>query len=219
MALKFHYKGLTAEDRVFALTPEVSVTKAKGTLYEAWFDVLKSSPWYRELCETGVFPSPSAEEVWIHFGDLRKMTFQEWWLSTGYRIFAEEIDYRPVEVLSVTTKIKNDDSAKKPPTLIIEVPLNLAPAVLREQFDQILRRHAEYLVDFDRWEHSTASVHQHRESKLNYKTILGIGLMFTRLTKRNPLNRDSSCTTLLQICSFIRFLSAESSGAAMFPRT
>ncbi len=171
MALKFHYKGLTAEDRVFALTPEVSVTKAKGTLYEAWFDVLKSSPWYRELCETGVFPSPSAEEALIHFGDLRQVTFQEWWLSTGYRIFAEEIDYRPVEVVGVTTKIKNVDSAKKPPTLIIEVPLNLAPAALREQFDQILRQHAEYSVDFDRWEHSTAPVHQHRESKLNYKTI------------------------------------------------
>jgi hypothetical protein len=171
MAIRFHYKGLSAEDRVFPLTPEVSVAKAKGTLYEAWFDTLKTSPWYRELCETGVFLSPSAEEAWSHFGDLRQVTFQEWWLSTGYRIFAEKIDYRPIEVIGVTTKVKNVDSAKKPPTLIIEVPLNLAPAALREQFDQILRQHAEYLGDFDRWDHSTAPVHQHRESKLNYKTI------------------------------------------------
>ncbi len=171
MALKFHYKGLTAEDRVFALTPETSAAKAKGTLYEAWFDTLKVSPWYRSIAESGSFPSPAAETTWNHFGDLRETNFQDWWLHTGYRIFAEDVDYRPVEVLNVTTKVRQGSTKKKPPTLLIEVPLNLPLSALRQQFDEILKQHAEYLNDFDRWEHSTAAVHQHRESKLNYKTI------------------------------------------------
>ena len=171
MTLRLHYKGLSAEDRVFSLTPDASAAKARGTLYEAWFDTLKTSPWYNELTVTGNFPSPSAAQTWAYFGDLRTIEFRDWWLARGYEIFAETVPYEPIQVQSVTTKLKPSTNQSRPPRLVIEVPLNLSPAALRDQFETILRQQAQYAADFDRWQHSTAPVHQHRETKLDYKTI------------------------------------------------
>lgn len=83
MTISFHYKGLDAEDRIFAKSPAESAALAKGTLYEAWFDVLQISPWYRGIAETGEFPSQQAKETWGYFGDLTDRNFSDWWLTVG----------------------------------------------------------------------------------------------------------------------------------------
>ena len=171
MAIELYYKGLSIEDRLYGQTPENSAKKAKGTLYEAWFDVLQTSPWYRGIAETGEFPSLESQETWSHFGDLKDKSFSKWWLDTGYRIFAERVPYQPIQVSELSFKVtpnKNDDA---PPVLTIEIPLNLSPAALREQFMKILEKQESYQSEFKRWEHSTAPVHQYRETKLNYATI------------------------------------------------
>ena len=85
MTVKFFLKGLSAEDRIFPQTIESSAKLAKGTLYEAWFETLQTSPWYRDSAETGIFKSQAAEEAWEQFGDLRKTDFASWWKSRGYR--------------------------------------------------------------------------------------------------------------------------------------
>ena len=52
------------------------------------------------------------------------------------------------------------------------MPLNLHPKALREQFEAILRQHSDYYTENkDRWDHSTAPVHQYHETKLTYQTI------------------------------------------------
>ena len=96
--MDFYYKGLGPEERIFAQTPEAAAAKAKGTLYEAWFDVLQTSPWYNKICETQDFPSDKAREAWEHFGDLRGKTFSKWWLERGYKIFAEVVPYQPMQI-------------------------------------------------------------------------------------------------------------------------
>lgn len=171
MTVYLHYKGLSLEDRIYGQSPESSAAKAKGTMYEAWFDVLQTSPWYRSVAETGEFPSNPAEETWSYFGDLRNTTFSKWWLKTGYRIFAEQVPYRPIQVSEVSYKVQPNIDEKASPILKIEVPLNLSPAALKEQFWEILRRQEEYLNEFNRWDHSTAPIHQYRETKLNHVTI------------------------------------------------
>lgn len=172
MAIKFFLKGLSAEDRIFPQTIESSARLAKGTLYEAWFDTLQASPWYRESCETGAFKSKAAEKAFEKFGDLRNIDFASWWRSMGYQIFSEEVPYQPIEIIDPQVKTKMQANNKKLPVLKIEVPLNLHPKALREQFDEILRQHSDYYAESkDRWDHSTAPVHQYRESKLSYQTI------------------------------------------------
>lgn len=171
MAITLNYKGLSPEDRIYGQTPESSAVKAKGTIYEAWFDVLRASPWYREIAETGEFPSDSAKATWSNFGDLRNITFTKWWHETGHRIFAEQVPYRPVQVSEVSVSIKPNKNENAPQILIIEVPLNLSPAALNAQFKEILSMQEEYHFQFNRWDHSTAPVHQYRETKLNYHII------------------------------------------------
>ena len=171
MAMDFYYKGLGPEERIFAQTPEAAATKAKGTLYEAWFDVLQTSPWYSKMCESQEFPSDKAEGAWKQFGDLRKITFSKWWLEKGYKIFAEVVPYQPMQIADLRVEVKKSKDQKKPPLLKIEVPLNLSPAALKEQFNEILKAHKLYTNEFDRWDYSTAQVHQERETKLTYATI------------------------------------------------
>lgn len=173
MAFDFYYKGLSAEDRIYPQTFETAASKAKGTLYEAWFDVLQISPWYKHIAETGEFLSYEANKTWEQFGDLRNKTFADWWRETGYRIFAERVPYQPTQITGIDVKIKPNKNENKPPVLNIEVPLNLPPAELEKQFREILRRQEEYQNErqFNRWDHSTAPVHQYRETKLNYSTI------------------------------------------------
>ena len=171
MTMDFYYKGLGPEERIFAQTPEAAAAKAKGTLYEAWFDVLQTSPWYNKICETQDFPSDKAREAWERFGDLRSKTFSKWWLETGYKIFAEVVPYQPMQIADLKIEVKKSKDQKKPPLLKIEVPLNLSPAALKEQFNEILKAHKLYTDEFDRWDYSTADVHQDRETKLTYATI------------------------------------------------
>ena len=175
MTVTFFLKGLSPEDRLFPQTVESSAKLAKGTLYEAWFDTLQTSPWYRKISETEEFPSEDAKTTWEKFGDLRDLEFADWWKKTGYQIFSEEVPYQPVRVIEESEpdlNLKIQHALNKPSILRIEVPLNLSPKALKIQFDEILARYSDYYQEKDdRWDHSTAEVHQYRESKLTYQTI------------------------------------------------
>lgn len=170
MSADFYYKGLAAEDRIFAKSPSESAVLAKGTLYEAWFDVLQTSPWYREIAQTGIFPSDGAKRTWQNFGDLENKVFESWWLTTGYQIFAENVPYYPMQIADLDVEVRHPYS--RPPTLKIEVPLNLSPTELQKQLGEIIRAHAAYSSEsYDRWNYSTAPVHQHRETRLTFQSI------------------------------------------------
>ena len=171
MAAKFWFKGLSAEDHHFGHTPAKSATLAKGTLYEAWFDTLQASPWYRDISATRIFLSEAAEENWKNFGDLRDLKFEPWWRAKGYKLFAEKVPFRDVKEIKLKHRVDSPVDPVKPPVLILEIPLNLSPKYLEAQVRNVLLAHKNYASDFNRWEHSTARLHQERETKLTYASI------------------------------------------------
>lgn len=228
MSVDFYYKGLSAAERTYPYKPKKSVELAKGTLYEAWFDTLQTSPWYLEICETKKFPSDSSKKTWEQFGDLRKLTFESWWLKTGHKIFSEVIPYRPIREVELDYTIKQSDEHNKPPTLVLEIPLNLSPSQLTRQFELLVAKQFDYLEEitrgtkpikkilkaddeknsmfapsrtFNRWEHSTAEVHQQRDTKMTYQQIkiwLTIFKEWTAAKEANPK------LTLSQYAQFLK---------------
>ncbi|PUE32272.1 hypothetical protein B9Z35_01615 [Limnohabitans sp. Jir61] len=169
MTNKFFYKGLPPEDRTFGQHPEQAARLARGTLYEAWFDTLQSSPWYQEMERTGEFKSDEAKKNWLDFGNLQKTNFEQWWNEKGFQIFAEKVPY--TEIQNISIKVEHGDDDNLPPMLKLEIPLNLDPKLLKLQFEKILREHENYVDRFDRWRFSTAPVHQSGETKITYASI------------------------------------------------
>lgn len=187
MTKEFFYKGLTSEDRTFSHQPAKAARLAKGTLYEAWFDTLQASPWYQEMERTGRFKSDEAEKTWRDFGKLENTKFEDWWNSTGFKIFAEKVPYTEIQNMSI--KVDHGDDESLPPMLKLEIPLNLDPKQLKLQFEKILRKHENYVDRFDRWRFSTAPVHQSGETKITYASIsrwLKIYLDWTRSKELRP---------------------------------
>lgn len=172
MTVYLNYKGLLPADAVWGLEPEASGVKAQGTLYEAWFDTLKISPYYNKNIDDGVVgDSPQAKTILL-FGDLRNKEFKGWWLETGYRIFAEPAPYEPIQEISdLKVRLTKEKHPKAPRTIIIEVPLNLDPRELSRQFQALLEKQAEYKEEFNRWKAAEADAHQNGETKLSFNTI------------------------------------------------
>jgi hypothetical protein len=147
------FKGLPEDVRFKSHSIPESMERAKGTLYETWFNALQLSPYYQRICETNEFPSEQAEKTFHLFGDLSNTTFEKWWVATGYGIFAEK---KPFNRVSVNNE--KDATGEDVPILRLEIPLNVSPKTLRNQFDDLLELHHPYYKDFDRWKASTADV-------------------------------------------------------------
>jgi hypothetical protein len=172
MTIYLNYKGLLPADAIWGLTPEVSATKAQGTLYEAWFNTLKISPFYNKNLDDKITGDTEAAKTVNLFGDLRNREFKEWWLEIGYQIFAEPTPYQPIqEITDLKVRLSKEAHPKAPRTIIIEVPLNLDPAELSRQFATLVSKQKEYQEEFKRWEMSQAEAHQDNETKLTFKTI------------------------------------------------
>ncbi|MEA9568208.1 hypothetical protein [Polynucleobacter sp. AP-Nickl1-40-C4] len=84
------FKGLPEDVRFKSHSIPESLERAKGTLYETWFNALQLSPHYQLLCEINEFPSDEAKRTFELFGDLRNVVFDTWWIEVGYGIFAEK---------------------------------------------------------------------------------------------------------------------------------
>lgn len=147
------FKGFPEDVRFKSHTIPESVERAKGTLYETWFNALQLSPFYQCICETNEFPSDLAEKTFRLFGDLRDTNFEKWWIATGYGIFAEK---KPFNKVSVSNEL--DEAGETVSILRLEIPLNVSPKTLRNQFDDLLELHHPHYRDFDRWKASTAEV-------------------------------------------------------------
>lgn len=168
------FKGLPEDVRFKSHTIPESLERAKGTLYETWFNALQLSPHYQLLCETNEFPSDEAKRTYELFGDLRNIVFDTWWIEVGYGIFAEKKPFNKVAVNNQT-----DDFGEDVKVLHLEIPLNVSPKTLRAQFDNLLELHHPHYKDFDRWHASTAPVRM--ESRKLTSVSLNICLDVYRL--------------------------------------
>ena len=147
------FKGLPEDVRFKSYSIPESLERAKGTLYETWFNALQLSPYYQAICESGQYPSDEAKRTYELFGDVRNTTFDAWWVEVGYGIFAEKKPFNKVSVNNETDSFGEDVKV-----LHLEIPLNVSPKTLRAQFDNLLELHHPHYKDFDRWQASTAPV-------------------------------------------------------------
>jgi hypothetical protein len=145
----FFFKGFPEDVRFRSHTVPDSLEYARGTLYEAWFNAVKLSPYLAKAWDMNDWPSTQAKKVGEQFGDLRNISFEQWWLEKGYSLFAEGRAF---------AKICVDDGSKttSADSMWMEIPLTVSPQTLRRQFDQLLRDHHPHFKDFDRWKASTS---------------------------------------------------------------
>ena len=96
------YKYLNPEEDFAPLSLEDSLDRARESLYHAWFMLMKASPWYRamlnghppfiQVTDSGhSYGDSAARSALEAFGDIREMNFNQWWRTTGHRIFAEDV--------------------------------------------------------------------------------------------------------------------------------
>lgn len=168
------FKGFPEDVRFRSYTIPESLDKAKGTLYQTWFNALVLSPYYLAICETKEFPSEEARRTFELFGDLCDVSFDAWWIEVGYGIFAEQ---KPFNKVSVNNE--RDSFGEDVKVLHLEIPLNVSPKTLRVQFDNLLELHHPHYKDFDRWHASTAPVRM--ESRKLTSVSLNICLDVYRL--------------------------------------
>ena len=135
--IRLNYKGLNPEDYLEAHTPAVSAKKAQGTFYEAWFETLKSSPWYKSMGKSQHFGSEAAERTWELFGDLEHLTFEQWWLERGHLIFAEPEPYKEISKVDLTVKLKKPKEGEALKSVMVEIPLNLTPEGIHKLIDKL----------------------------------------------------------------------------------
>lgn len=149
--LAFFFKGFPEDVRFRLHTVPESLEIARGTMYETWYRCLKLSPYTAEALETGVWRSQEQQETYERFGDLQGTTFDSWWLDRGYELFKEKGDFKRIDVQQQSNAT---DNAQR---LVLEIPLTVSPATLKEQFDDLLRQHHPHYKRFDRWQHSSAT--------------------------------------------------------------
>jgi hypothetical protein len=144
MDLLDFYKGFPVENDVYGFTLEAAASKAKHSIYESWFDVLKVSPWYAEAEKTKNFRNKEIADTYKLFGSLSGLTFDKWWKATGYKIFKERIPFDEIKRVELDYQLKHAKNPNEPPTMLLEVPLHLDIKILRKQFDEVLRMQEEY---------------------------------------------------------------------------
>jgi hypothetical protein len=155
----FFFKGFPEDVRFRRHTVPESLEIARGTLYETWYLCLKLSPYMAQAVATGAWRSEEQQQTYQQFGDLQGTTFDTWWLERGYELFREKGDFKKI---TMQQDAAASDSGQ---TLVLEIPLTVSPATLKEQFDDLLRQHHPQFKRFDRWEHSSATSRL-RSSKL-----------------------------------------------------
>ena len=136
-------------------------------MYFYWFKALQLSPWYANM-ELGMPAlSNEANATFKLFGEVSKTSFDKWWMKTGVEIFAEKIPYNPVSKIDAEYLVKKSKSGDAPDILRVAFPMNLDNTALIAAFKDLLEKYrGSPLRDFDRFAHSTATVHEYRESRV-----------------------------------------------------
>jgi hypothetical protein len=181
--LELYFKGLSDEERYFPHTLPESLKLAQKSLYHGWFITLQTSPWYKKAVMTGEYTDSRVKDAVEYFGDLRKVTFNKWWLKTGHKIFAERIPYK-----SLNVNLEYRDDQDQPPILKVEVPLNLDPKVLVAQFEELLYSVKEY-KKYTPWQDGSSLVKQKREPNIDFTRVqyyLGVYTKYIEMKKADP---------------------------------
>lgn len=160
---EFFFKGFPEDVRFNRHTIPGSLELAKGTLYEAWFNAIRLSPYLAEAIDNGIWRSDHLKTVYEQFGDVRKVSFDDWWVSRGYSLFAEGKPFSQITLIG-------EEKSNAVNSITITIPFDTSPHTLRNQFAEILEKYHPHYKNFDRWKTSTSELPM-RKSRLTSVSI------------------------------------------------
>lgn len=179
MAKKVHPRHFSYKHPTFGTIKNPRPDSAwKKTVYYLWWEYLLRSEKYLKTCE--LKGKAGLVDLYKDFGDIRNMSFKEWWTENGrgYFLFSEPSVDEIVRILDEGDAIPN-----KQVGICILLPLNLPKKHLKIKIDKLLSKHHSGKAGI---QHSRNSFAKYRVSTRPYLNTLEKILKIYDIKKQNP---------------------------------
>lgn len=113
--------------------------------YKRWFRCLKISQVYTEFSRvvvSGKRPEnidvdEGIKRTYLNFGDVRRLTFEGWWLDRGYELFSLTQPLKKVKALTVESEL--DTLSLNDSKLVLEIPLSVTRQTVMRQIGKLVK--------------------------------------------------------------------------------
>lgn len=113
--------------------------------YYWWWAYLRLSKDYWWVCQRkGVADDLRLRKMYLDFGKVHEMTFEQWWDKRGIALFSEQVALPAVRELDPYDLQLSKQLDKH---LLLEIPINLTEKTIISQIRRLIRLHPERQVD------------------------------------------------------------------------
>lgn len=114
--------------------------------YKRWFRCLKISQVYAEYSRavvSGKRPDKidvdeGIKKTYLNFGDVRRLTFEDWWVQSGYALFSFTQPIKKVKVLTAESEL--DTLSLNDNKLVLEIPLTVTRQTVMRQIGKLVKQ-------------------------------------------------------------------------------
>jgi len=103
--------------------------------YYYWWEFLRRNEAYAACCAAGGVGE--MDKLYADFGDVLNVTFKQWWLERGYKLFAEE--RKAVKLGELHSPLDWDSNWTKEQVMVVAVPLDIPKRYLQGFFARLLK--------------------------------------------------------------------------------
>ena len=103
--------------------------------YYYWWEFLRRNKAYAACCAAGGVGE--MEKLYADFGDVLNVTFKQWWLERGYKLFAEKP--KALKLGELNSPSDWDLNWTKEQVMVVAVPLDLPKRYLQGFFARLLK--------------------------------------------------------------------------------
>lgn len=120
---------------------EALLNDAVRSPYYWWWAYLRLSKDYWWVCQRhGVADDLRLRAMYSDFGKVYEMTFEQWWVKRGVRLFSEQVALPAVRQLNANDLQLSKELERH---LLLEIPVNLTEKTIISQVRKLLRQHPE----------------------------------------------------------------------------
>jgi hypothetical protein len=124
---------------------EEEIADARKSVRRWWWEYLRLSQDYWFLCQTCDQDAPITTDkklakVFRDFGNVHELKFEDWWRTTGSKLFAERSDFPKVREITPAQFATVDHDERK---VYVEIPIKLTRATVVAQISRILDEYAD----------------------------------------------------------------------------
>ncbi len=130
-------------------TPVQSLPQVRNSVYRWWWEFLRLSKDYWMVCqisEPHQYQVSTADDqlarVYRIFGDIHSVSFDEWWIDRGYRVFEEQLKFPKVTEVERNGRERSQHRYFKD-HVWIDIPLKLSRRTIQRQIGKILDQYEE----------------------------------------------------------------------------